>query len=92
MCDLDLNYISDDAITIPKFLKWMTGSKTIPPLGLPKKIAMSFLHSCPVGCKCRPAASTCDIRCTIPVHIASEEFMKEMLVSALDDSYGFGLI
>ena len=49
-------------------LKWAVGSSTIPPLGLPKKLSIQFLHGCVVGCRCRPTTSTCALKITLPVH------------------------
>ena len=75
-----------------QLLQWLTGSDSIPPLGLPKKISISFVHGCPQGCQCRPTASTCDLLMKIPVHMKSEEDMKVLIMSAVKDSYGFGLL
>ena len=72
------------------FLKWLTGSRCVPPLGFPKKLSVHFVHGCPDRCHCRPTASTCEIVLKLPVHIASEEEMKEMIESAIKDSIGFG--
>ena len=74
------------------FVKWMTGSTQIPPLGFPKKFTLEIVHGCLQGCSCRPTASTCDITIKIPVHISDENTMEEMIMSAIKDSYGFGLI
>lgn len=72
------------------FTKWFTGAGHSPPLGFPKKFGIQFVHGCQDGCKCRPTVSTCDITIKIPVHINSEQIMKDMLYSAIGDSYGFG--
>ena len=74
------------------FIKWMTGSKTMPPLGFPKKFSVHFVHGCEEGCQCRPTVSTCDIVLKLPVHITSEEDMVYMLKSAVKDCQGFGNI
>ena len=74
------------------FIKWLTGSKSIPPLGYPKKFSVKFVHGCCQGCHCRPTASTCDVVLKIPVHITSEENMSLMVESALKESVGFGMI
>ncbi|XP_078495362.1 uncharacterized protein LOC144750196 [Ciona intestinalis] len=49
-----------------KLMKFLTGSSTLPPLGLPNDLSISFLHGCrlsPGGTKCRclPTVSTCAI-------------------------------
>ena len=74
------------------FLKWLTGSYEIPPLGFPKRFSVTFVHGCQEGCACRPTVSTCDVTIKLPVHIRDETAMKEMIVSAIQDSYGFDLI
>jgi hypothetical protein len=75
-----------------EFVKWMTGSKTIPPLGFPKKYSVQFVHDCEEGCRCRPTVSTCDITLKIPVHLSTEEDMRDILKSAIKDCVGFGNI
>lgn len=74
------------------FIKWMTGSKTIPPFGSPKKFTINFTHGCKEGCRCRPTVSTCDIALKLPVHINSEEEMIFLIKSTLKDCQGFGKI
>lgn len=71
-------------------LKWVTGSPTVPILGFEKSFSVAFVH-CKGGCRCRSAVSKCDILVKLPVHIANENEMKEMMTSALKDSVGFGL-
>ena len=74
------------------FIKWMTGSKTIPPLGFPKKFSVQFVHGCAEACRCRPTVSTCDITLKIPVHLTTEEDMREIFISAIKDCVGSGHI
>ena len=64
----------------------------IPPLGFPKKFSLGFVHGCQLECKCRPTVSTCELLLKLPVQISSEEEMEAMMLSALGDSYGFGMI
>lgn len=78
--------------SVSSLLKWLTGSSHVPPLGFPKPLTVEFLHGCSPGCKCRPTASTCDIVLKLPVHINDVAEMKELMSSALNESYGFGLI
>lgn len=84
--------IGIDGLKMEDFVKWMTGSKSIPPLGFPKKYSVHFVHDCPVGCRCRPTVSTCDVALKIPVHITSEDDMLFMVESAVKDCLGFGNI
>ena len=77
---------------MPSFLKWLTGCSGIPPLGFSKKFSLGFVHGCQPGCQCRPTASTCDLLFKLPVHINNEQEMEAMMLCALGDSYGFGMI
>ncbi len=62
----------------------------MPPLGYPKKFSAQFVHGCLENCQCRPTVSTCDLSINLPVHINNEKVMKDILYSAIKDSYGFG--
>ena len=72
-------------LSVENVLKWLTGTKRVPPLAFSKKIQCKFLHGCPAGCRCRPTTSTCDLSITLPVHLDTEENMKEIMISALVD-------
>ena len=88
-----LSGIGDNCdITMQTFLQWCTGSKEVPPLDFPKELKALFVHGCVRNFMCRPSTSTCDVLVKLPVHIASEQQMTELLVSAIGDSYGFGNI
>ena len=86
------NVYSAGDLTINDLVKWMTGTKTVPVLGFPKKFSITFVHGCDAGCRCRPTTSTCDLLLKMPVHISSFDDMVEMMSSALQDCIGFGLI
>lgn len=73
-------------------LQWATGLSSIPPLGMPRKVKITFLGGCDTGCRCRPTASTCDLRITLALHLDTFEEMQEILVSALKESDGFYLL
>ena len=85
---------SEDVLTAGEVLKWMVGMPTIPPLGLPKKISVTFVHGCDSQCQCRPSVSTCDtsLLVKIPIHIHNEEQMYSTMLSAIRDSVGFGCL
>ena len=74
------------------FLKWLTGCKSIPPLGFPKGFTVKFVHGCQDKCKCRPTVSTCFFILNLPLHISNEDEMKDIMDSAVNDSKGFGLV
>ena len=61
-------------------------------IGIPKNIAVKFVHGCNEGCRYRPTTSTCDIVLKLPLHITSVEDMGLMIESAVKESVGFGLI
>lgn len=73
-------------------LQWATGSPSIPPLGLPRKVKITFLGGCNPACRCWPTASTCDLQLSLPLHLDTFEEMKDILLSALNNSEGFDLI
>ena len=79
--------------TLSELHKFITGCERIPPLGLPKRIAVKFKHGCMEKCKCRPTASTCDLSITLPVHYHDNyNQFKESIDSALIEGKGFGLL
>ena len=79
-------------VNVSDIIKWMSGSQTTPVLGFEKKFKLAFVHDCDERCKCRPTVSTCDLKIKMPVHIHSEEEMRVMMISAIKDCTGFGLV
>ncbi|XP_078490016.1 ubiquitin-protein ligase E3C-like [Ciona intestinalis] len=80
-----------------KLMKFLTGSSTLPPLGLPNDLSISFLHGCrlsPGGTKCRclPTVSTCAISVVLPVHIETQEEMLNVFQCAITCEIGFGQV
>ena len=76
-------------------MKFLTGSETIAPMGSPQKIRVFFKHDCVVPaecgkCNCYPTISTCAFNLTIPVHITSDDMMKDVFALALQYDQGFG--
>ena len=87
------NYVNSlDLDGLQALLQWAVGAPSIPPLGLPKKINVSFLEGCIPGCRCRPTTSTCDLVLTLPLHLDTFDEMKTIMTSAIRESDGFGLI
>jgi hypothetical protein len=84
--------LAETSVNIGDVIQWMSASSTLPVLGFPKKFGCQFIHDCNTTCKCRPTASTCDLKIKLPVHIDSVEEMEVMMVSAIKDCGGFGLI
>ncbi|CAB3988304.1 G2 M phase-specific E3 ubiquitin- ligase-like [Paramuricea clavata] len=89
-CDKSHKQIPE--VTLKDFLKFVTGTNQIPPLGFPKNISVGFQHGCLPSCKCRPKASTCSLTLTLPIHADSSAAMQELLISALTECYGFGYV
>ena len=85
-------FAATEELGVTDFLKWLTGSRSYPFLGFPKKIKCQFLHGCLDSCKCRPTTSTCDLVFTLPMHLNTEEEMGCIMTSALTDSFGFTLL
>ncbi len=71
---------------------FITGVKSIPPLGMDREITVEFKHGCRPHCTCRPTASTCSLTLTLPVHITSMEKAEEQLCSAIKEGRGFGFV
>ena len=84
------SFLADVGLTVGDIFKFITGSKSLPPLGLPNKLTILFKHDCLKDCRCRPTASTCALSMTIPVHIKTDEGMLEMILSAVKEGLGFG--
>ncbi|XP_046844260.1 uncharacterized protein LOC124438267 isoform X1 [Xenia sp. Carnegie-2017] len=77
-CDYVQTLDTEGDVSISAFLKWLSGCKTIPVLGFPKKFSVTFVHDCKENCKCRPTTSTCDLLLRIPVHISNISEMEQM--------------
>ena len=75
---------------LTKLFKFITGTGSVPPLGLSKGITVKFKHGCPAEWKCRPTTSTCDLSITFPVHYSGAEEFKKYLDSAMVEGIGFG--
>ena len=76
---------------IENLIQFITGSTSILPLGLPDDISIIFKQGCiNADCNCLPTVSTCDLQLFIPVHISSEEEMKEALSRAVKEGSCFG--
>ncbi|CAB4032540.1 G2 M phase-specific E3 ubiquitin- ligase-like [Paramuricea clavata] len=84
--------IENTATTLSKLYRFITGTSTVPPCGLPKDITVKFKHDCDDKCRCRPTASTCNISFTLPLHYANYLDFKECVSSALVETYGFGFL
>ena len=65
--------LESSGCSLPKLLQFITGAKSMPPVGFSHGITVKFLHGSPVGCKCRPTSSTCDLSITLPVHCSGPE-------------------
>lgn len=84
--------IQEQNLRLQHLLRFVTGCYSLPPLGLPDSIKIKFLHGCHNECKCRPIVSTCQLFIRLPVHAATFQEMKELMVSALLEGFGFGNI
>lgn len=89
--DLVLSFTGGDKFSLATLLQFITGSRSVPPLGFPHPITVKFKHGCPDGCKCRPVSSTCDLSITLPVHYQQLEF-NLVMSSAMVECAGFGKV
>ena len=76
--------------SLPNVLQFITGARSIPPLGFPRNITVKFKHGCKEECKCRPTSSTCDLSITLPIHYSNSYAFNEIMKSALIEGVGFG--
>ena len=82
---------TEDA-SIGEIMKFVSGTSSIPPLGLPGKSKVLFKHWCTSSnwsCKCKPTLSTCALSLTLPVHYNNKQPMKEALTEAARMSQRF---
>ena len=84
--------IEDHDLELKHLFRFMTGSYSLPPLGLPGDLKVKFVHGCPPECRCRPTASTCDLHICLPVHASTINEMRELMTSAMLEGFGFGNI
>ena len=66
-------------------MKFVSGTSSIPPLGLLRKLKVLFKHWCTnrnQSCKFKPTVSTCALTLTLPVHYNNNQAMKEALTGA----------
>ena len=75
--------------SIDELMMFITGSKSIPPLGLPSPIHILFKHGCPPKCRCKLSSSVCSLAITLPTHYLTEESMTETLIESIRGSIGF---
>lgn len=80
------------AATLSTLYKFITGTHTIPPCGLPKDITVKFKHHCDEKCRCRPTASTCDVSLTLPLHYTDYPDFNACMSTAFVEAHGFGLL
>ena len=71
---------------------FITGARVVPPLGIPKKITVSFIHECPTGCRCKLTVSTCALKLLLPSHYQTREDMKKATLDSIKLSNGFDTI
>ncbi|XP_031565225.1 G2/M phase-specific E3 ubiquitin-protein ligase-like [Actinia tenebrosa] len=90
ICMVEYEGMSKYEVSLADVLKFITGCTQVPPLGFSKKIAITFVHGCESGCKCRPTASTCALELRLPIHIKSFDDMVSCGVSMLKECFGFG--
>lgn len=72
-----------------RLMKFMTGSPSVPPLGLPRNIRVLFVHACPADCHCKPYVSTCDLCINVAVHYDTKAKMLAALTDSIGMSRGF---
>ena len=73
-------------------MKFVSGTSSIPNLGLSGKLKVQFKYWCLLSnriCKCKPTISVCALSLILPVHYSNKEAMKEARRHAAGMSQGF---
>ncbi|CAB4012973.1 Hypothetical predicted protein [Paramuricea clavata] len=76
---------------LPKLYKFITGSKSVTPLGAESHI-LKFKHGCPAQCKYRPTAATCDPSIRFPIHYSDSNDLEQAMDTTLEEYFGFGFV
>ena len=85
---IDTIACEESAVSLEELLIFITGCKTIPPLGLPKKIMVKFYKE--MGRL--PSTSTCALEIYIPSGIDDFHEFERQMHRALKESHGFGKV
>ena len=62
------------------------------PLGMPRKIKITFKHDCSLGCARKITVSTCTLQVNLPCHYRGLAKMLETIVSSVKLSRAFHAI
>lgn len=87
-----LFFFLDADKALPSLYRFITGSRSVTPLGAEKHIAVKFKHDCSAHCKCRPTAATCDPSVSLPMHYSDSKDFEQAVDNALQEYFGFGLV
>jgi len=82
-------FYEERGVSFPAVMKFLTGAKTVPPLGMPKNIQINFKHGCNAECKCKLYVSTCALSLTLPCHYKTKDEMVDVIVDSVRLSRGF---
>lgn len=84
----------DHAIHLPELMKFVSGTPTIPPLGLQSRLAILFKHDCANDktCRCKLTTMTCDLSLSLPMHYKDTTDMMTAIVDSIKLSQGFHLL
>lgn len=77
-------------IKLEDILVFITGAEKVPPLGFERLITIEFFDT--DGEQRRPWASTCSLQLNLPRGIQEYQVLKELMVSSLKESFGFGKV
>ena len=69
----------------------MTEADSVPHFGFPEKIKIEF-YSTETGVRRLPNVSTCAFIMYLPRGISDPDYLKEILIQAMQESAGFGKI
>ncbi|XP_033729915.1 uncharacterized protein LOC117319187, partial [Pecten maximus] len=75
-------------VCFSELLVFITGADKPPCRGFQQKISIAFYDQEP-GVKRNPFSSTCSLQLSLPRNIQDSDILKELMLTALKDSYGF---
>ncbi len=80
---------NDVEINLSQVLSFVTGSSTIPPMGFPGPICISFIEDREATL---PVASTCSMTLRLPVILVDTAEFKQKIVYDIANTIGFGQV
>lgn len=82
----------DEELNFQKSMKFITGTSTMPLLGMPRKIKVSFKYVCSLGWAYEIIVNTCVLQVNLPCYYTAYAAILEMIVSSAKLSRRFDAV